>query len=141
MNGGIELEIDEDGDVQIIESKNPDHYCLANMTCKYAERTETKKSINIICHFQNKKQNVFEFKHCPAKKWHRYVNKFSPEIKPRVGCFVCDCKKQWKLKGKNNKWICFNCHPPKNFNKKRIETRKYKIDDTSTTGGNTHPTL
>ena len=126
MNGGIRLDIDDNGEVQVIEDDQSDHYCLAGMTCRYANRIETEKLITITCNYKNKIKNVFEFKHCPAKKWHRYENHFSPEIKNKPGCYNCGSTKQWRLRGnKKNKWICSICHPPA-YKKDQII-----IDDTS----------
>ena len=127
MDGGIELDIDQDGEVQVIENHESDYYCLANMTCKYATRTETDKYITILCSYKNKIQNVFQFEHCPAKKWHKYEHRHSPEIESKKGCYVCGCERQWRLKGKNNKWICYKCHPPP-YEKDQIKFRKFKND-------------
>ena len=125
MDGGIELDIDDEGEVQVIEDHESDHYCLANMTCKYANRIETDELITISCNYKNQIRNVFNFKHCPAKKWHKYEHRHSPEKSKRIkGCFVCGSEKQWRLK---DKWICFRCHPPA-YKKDQIQIRKYKND-------------
>lgn len=113
MDGGIQLDIDDQGEIQVTENHESDHYCLANMTCRYANRIETQKLITITCNYKNKIKNVFEFKHCPAKKWHKYKHIRSPKIlTDTTSCFSCGDTKQWSLKGKNKKWICSECHPP-----------------------------
>jgi hypothetical protein len=132
MDGGIKLDLDDGGEVQIIQEKS-EHDCVANITCSYATRTETDNLITITCNFENKIRNVFLFKHCPAKKWHRYQHRHSPEkFKEAKGCYMCGHKKQWRIK--SGKWTCPNCHPPAIRDESRIETRKYEINDTSTAG-------
>ena len=126
MDGGIKLDLDNDGEVQIINEETKQS-CVANMTCSYANRIQTDDLITITCSFDNKIRNVFHFKHCPAKKWHRYKHMHSPEILTDAkGCYVCGNQKQWRFKNKKSEWVCPNCHPPKNFNKDTIQIREYK---------------
>ena len=134
-DGGIKLGLNKNGEPSIIEDDDKKQECLGGFRCLHAKKTETDELITLVCHFKPQPKNVFEFEHCPANKWHSYKDVRTPRNLTRAGkktgCYSCGGQQQWRLKGKNNKWICSSCHPPKLFAKKKIQTRKYKNESRS----------